>query len=142
MSNSGQKFSEALKEWRTVKGLSQKEVGARIGVHRTVISFLENGEQQPSTKYLILFKEKWGVDFSDYVLGENDRPYYGPPRDSSVSHQDFVELINASKEAKKDLIAATELIESSKTEIESFPSTAKKLISQVENLITSAWKKL
>lgn len=107
------KFSEALKEWRKKKGLSQQEVASRMGISRTIISFLENGQQQPQLHHLRLLDENFGVDFSDSILqaSDSDKPYYGPPKEYDSTASALAQLINQQHEVKKDLIIAKGLLQ-------------------------------
>ena len=41
-------FGERLKRLRTERGLTQKQLGERIGVRNSIVSFYEVGDRQPS----------------------------------------------------------------------------------------------
>jgi len=45
-------FGRVLRELRRKRGVSQDELGARSGYHRTYISQLERGEKSPSLRTL------------------------------------------------------------------------------------------
>jgi transcriptional regulator with XRE-family HTH domain len=106
-------FSEALKDWRKNKELTQKDVADKIGLTRTIISFLENGLQKPQLHHLNLLKEKFNVDFFDTVLDlpQSEQNHFGPPRESDLSTATFVEMYNTLKEVKKDLIQVNNLLD-------------------------------
>jgi len=46
-------FAKALREFRTRKGLSQEGLGFESGYHRTYISLLERGLQNPSLRTIL-----------------------------------------------------------------------------------------
>lgn len=46
------RFPAALREARTEKGISQEELAARAGLHRTYISQVERGLKSPSLRSL------------------------------------------------------------------------------------------
>lgn len=64
------KFSDALKTWRIQKNLTQNEVAKRMGISRSVLSFLENGQQAPKMRHLSAQKS-----LSDYLRGFFYRAY-------------------------------------------------------------------
>jgi transcriptional regulator with XRE-family HTH domain len=111
--NQQKKFSEALRDWRKKKNLSQQEVAQRIGISRTIISFLENGQQQPQVHHIKLFQDNFGIDFSETITGsaELDRPYYGSPKDGELTASALATLINQQHEVKKDLVIARSLLQ-------------------------------
>jgi len=49
---SGKSFSQALREARQEKGISQEELADRAGLHRTYISQIERGLKSPSLRSL------------------------------------------------------------------------------------------
>lgn len=141
MSNNEKKFSHALKEWRTRKGLSQKEVAVRMEMSRSTISFLENGEQLPNTSHIIKFKDRWGIDFSEYLV-DGPSPHYGEPKDSYSPALQFMELYNATKEVRNDLLKASDILRENNTQIDELPGELKKSIRAVESLINQAYRKI
>ncbi len=104
-------FPEALIQWRKKKGLTQQEVGDRIGLSRTIISFLESGKQVPQIYHLDLFKDRFGIDFSEALMVNEDKTTYEKPQKSSESMIALAELVNASREAKKDILLAKDLVQ-------------------------------
>lgn len=62
------KIGERLKELRKQKGWTQQEVGDKIGVTKSVISFYEKQNRAPSPEVLIKFAELYEVS-ADYLLG-------------------------------------------------------------------------
>ena len=46
--NTNRAFGQALRRQRQVAGLSQEELAARAGLHRTFVSLLERGLRNPS----------------------------------------------------------------------------------------------
>ena len=61
-------FGDRLKELRLQNGLTQKELGDRIGVTKSVVSFYELRERTPSPEILIRLAAVFHVT-SDYLLG-------------------------------------------------------------------------
>ncbi|MCI8475981.1 MAG: helix-turn-helix transcriptional regulator [Clostridia bacterium] len=64
-------FKYRLKELRTARGLSQKELGEKIGTTYSAISFWENGVNEPKLSYIIALCKFFEVS-SDYLLGLED----------------------------------------------------------------------
>ncbi|CDE72558.1 transcriptional regulator Cro/CI family [Acidaminococcus sp. CAG:917] len=64
-------FCERLKALRTEKGLSQPELANLLGVSNGIISFWENGVNEPTISNLIKLAEVLEVS-TDYLLGLED----------------------------------------------------------------------
>ena len=65
------KFMNRLKELRTAKELSQKELGLAIGTTYSTISYWEKGINEPKISYVIALCEYFEVS-ADYLLGLTD----------------------------------------------------------------------
>ena len=63
-----QDFGLRLKELRLRAGLTQKQLGERIGITKSVVSFYELRERTPSPEVLIKLASVFHVS-SDYLLG-------------------------------------------------------------------------
>lgn len=61
-------FGTKLKELRKQAGLTQKQLGERIGVTKSVISFYELQERCPSPEILVKIARIFHVS-TDYLLG-------------------------------------------------------------------------
>lgn len=61
-------FHTKLKELRTQAGMTQKQLGAQIGVTKSVISYYELQERLPSPEILIKLAAVFHVS-ADYLLG-------------------------------------------------------------------------
>lgn len=61
-------FGETLKQLRKGRGMTQSELGAKIGLSKAVISKYETGLGYPSFDVLILMAQFFGVS-TDYMLG-------------------------------------------------------------------------
>lgn len=61
-------FGAVLKQLRKSRSLTQKELGAHIGLSKAVISKYENGMGYPSYDTLLLLARYFGVS-TDYLLG-------------------------------------------------------------------------
>lgn len=142
MSKIKKNFAEALLTWRIKKGLTQEEVGNRMGLSRSIISFLETGKQLPKPIHLILFRDKWNVDFeNDYSFTEDDRPEYGLSTKLNQSTAQFLELYNSMKEVKDDMYYIIDLIKANKSLIDSLPIQVKDIFQKIENRIEISFRK-
>lgn len=65
-------FGKRLKEMRIQAGLTQAQLGARVGVTKSVISFYEQQERSPSPDMLIRFARIFHVS-TDHLLGLEQR---------------------------------------------------------------------
>ena len=65
-------FGKRLKQLRTEKRLTQKQLAAMIGVQHSVISFYEVGDRIPSVEVIIRLTAALHVS-SDYLLGIEKR---------------------------------------------------------------------
>lgn len=61
-------FGENLRKLRTERGLTQKELGDRVGLSKAVVSKYENSLGYPSLDMLIKIAAFFGVS-TDYLLG-------------------------------------------------------------------------
>lgn len=66
-------FGRKLRQLREAQGLTQKQVGTRIGVTSSVVSAYENGIRLPSYAALIKLTSLYGVS-ADYLLGISGIP--------------------------------------------------------------------
>ena len=66
-------FSKRIFELRKQRGLSQKELGAAIGLSHKSISTIESGLTSTSIEKLILLALFFNVS-TDYLLGLKDTP--------------------------------------------------------------------
>ncbi len=64
-------FCEQLKAIRIEKGLSQPELAQLVGVSKGMISFWENGVNEPTITNLIKLAQIFEVS-TDYLLGLED----------------------------------------------------------------------
>ncbi|MDE5943023.1 MAG: helix-turn-helix transcriptional regulator [Clostridia bacterium] len=65
------KFSTRLKELRTEKNLSQRQLAEAIGVRQPTIARWEAGFFEPSASDVVMLAKFFGVT-TDYILGLND----------------------------------------------------------------------
>ena len=65
------KFAERVREFRTEKGLSRKELANRLGTLQRNISYWELGQRECSFDMLLKIAEVLGVSV-DYLLGRTD----------------------------------------------------------------------
>lgn len=66
-------FHKKLKELRTQAGLTQQQLGAQIGVTKSVVSYYELQERVPSPEILIKLAAVFHVS-ADYLLGIEKSP--------------------------------------------------------------------
>lgn len=64
-------IGKKIKELRTEKGLTQKQVAQSIGYSTAIIGFWENGQKDPTGKAIIALANYFGVS-ADYLLGLKD----------------------------------------------------------------------
>lgn len=60
-------FGERLKELRKKAGLTQSQLGERVGLTKSVISFYEQQERSPSPAVIVRLSEIFHVS-TDYLL--------------------------------------------------------------------------
>lgn len=61
-------FGNRLKQLRTEKGLTQKELASLIGTQHSIISFYENSDRFPTPEVIISISKIFHVS-TDYLLG-------------------------------------------------------------------------
>lgn len=64
-------FQNRLRELRTAKGISQKQLGEIIGATYSAVSYWENGVNEPKVSYIIALCDYFDVS-ADYLLGRKD----------------------------------------------------------------------
>ena len=64
-------FKATLKELRTQKGISQKELAAKTGFSLSAVVKWETGQYEPRAKVLIALSKYFGVSI-DFLLGNID----------------------------------------------------------------------
>jgi transcriptional regulator with XRE-family HTH domain len=74
-------LSNRLKELRSQKKKTQKEIAAFLGITRQGYGNYENGVTEPDTETIQKLADFFGVS-TDYLLGRTDDPT--PPRQTSV----------------------------------------------------------
>lgn len=62
-----------LAEWREKLGLTQKQVGERLGTSDVTVSRWETGERRPDLNVIAAYAEALGVDFNS-LLRHPDQP--------------------------------------------------------------------
>lgn len=97
-----QKFSDRLRNIREEKGLSQAQLGEKIGVSRGAISYYENQSRVPDIRTLKKLATFFNVS-TDWLLGleEKDIPYerYKAALDETMEKLNrLVELMKESKQ--------------------------------------------
>lgn len=62
-------FAKNLQRARAKAGISQEELGARCGLHRTEISFLERAQREPRLSTIVKLAKALGVKPGDLLRG-------------------------------------------------------------------------
>lgn len=60
-----------IKELRIENGLTQPQLAEKVGVSKAVISFWENGINEPKASYVLKLAKCFNVS-TDFLLGLND----------------------------------------------------------------------
>lgn len=112
-------FKERLKDLRIRKGLSQRELGKRLGITNSAISMYERGEREPDYETLEAIADLFNVDIA-YLLGKEDiSTYLFTPQQSDLlvklSADDELyalveKVVNGSSDQKKRLLQMAELM--------------------------------
>lgn len=96
----GNNFIKAREE---IAGLTQDEVEAKTGIHRTIISRFENGDfQRLNRDKLLKLRELYGVS-SDYLLGCTDYPFRAEDGDLYTQTGITVEALQNLKEINESI---------------------------------------
>ncbi|MCD8015929.1 MAG: helix-turn-helix domain-containing protein [Lachnospiraceae bacterium] len=66
-------FGNRLKELRIKSGMTQKQLAERVGISKSIVSFYELHERQPSGDILIRLSATFHVS-TDYLLGIDATP--------------------------------------------------------------------
>ncbi len=66
-------FSERLKELRTMRNLTQKQIAIAINMSELGYQRYEYGTREPAYKYLIALADYFDVSL-DYLVGRSDNP--------------------------------------------------------------------
>jgi transcriptional regulator with XRE-family HTH domain len=61
------RFSQVLRKFRVLRGLSQEEVALQAGLHRTYVSQLERNVKSPSLRTAMILARVLGVPFSEFA---------------------------------------------------------------------------
>ena len=94
-----------LKELRTNRGLSQKELAEIVGVSNSTISMYEMGQREPDFATVVKFADFFGVS-TDYLLG---REKESSEKEEIVPRNDeertFIRLLRKSDDVHRRLAA-------------------------------------
>ena len=75
----------ALREARTSKGLTLRELAGRVGMPYSTLSKLENGKMSLTYDKLIRLAQGLGIDLQDLVIGKGNQPASSAPGRRSVT---------------------------------------------------------
>lgn len=113
-------FKERLKDLRISRGLSQRELGKRLGMTNSAISMYERGEREPDYDTLEMIADLFNVDIA-FLLGKEDvSTYLFTPQqsdllvklsDDSDLYVMVEKLVNGSEEQKERVKQMLKLME-------------------------------
>jgi len=83
-------IARRLKLAREMTGITQKQVGAMLGVHRVTVCHFETGRSKPSVAQLLPLAQMLGVSVGWLVGEEDHKSNLGLAR---VSNEDFDRLM-------------------------------------------------
>ncbi len=66
-------FHERLAELRRVRGVSQRQVAAELGISQALLSHYENGAREPGLSFVCRVCDYYGVT-ADYLLCRSESP--------------------------------------------------------------------
>ncbi|WP_130862371.1 helix-turn-helix domain-containing protein [Bacilliculturomica massiliensis] len=89
-------FNERLLELRKSKGLSQDELGERLGVSRQTVSKWELAQSYPDFQRLVLLSDYFGLTLDELVKGINVQEV----RDKNLADEHITEIYDDIKNAK------------------------------------------
>jgi transcriptional regulator with XRE-family HTH domain len=107
-----------IKEIRKKCGLTQKELGERVGVSEAAISQYESGKRRPDYEIVLRMADYFGCSV-DYLLGNDSSPPSDPELDELLeslrSRPEMRMLFNLANNAtKEDVLRAVKIIEALK----------------------------
>lgn len=59
-----------LKQWRVLRGMTQKDLAEYLGVTESAVSQWENGTSAPRLKHLQAIAKIFGIEIGDIILPE------------------------------------------------------------------------
>jgi transcriptional regulator with XRE-family HTH domain len=81
----GQEPGQALRQARVSKGLTLRELAARVGMPYSTLSKLENGKMSFTYDKLIRLAQGLGIDLQELMSGASDQPATSSPGRRSVT---------------------------------------------------------
>jgi hypothetical protein len=112
-----------------------------MGISRSVLSFLENGQQAPKMRHLVLLKERWNLDLSHTITGDEqqgdvqERPYFGSPIDLPKDISAIAEMINTRTEVKKDLAIIQRMLKNMEDEFRCLSLESRKNMNRISDML-------
>ena len=88
--------AERLRTLRDSVRLSQKELGAKIGITQSAVNRYENKQAEASFETLLRYADFFDVSL-DYIYGRTDKPQgklyeYKPKIENTAEMQEFIEM--------------------------------------------------
>ena len=88
--------AQRMKTLRDSVRLSQKELGAKIGITQSAVNRYENNQAEASYKTLLLYADFFDVSM-DYLYGRTDKPQgklydFKPKIEENEEMQEFIEM--------------------------------------------------
>lgn len=82
-------FAEIFKYLRLRDGLTQKEMGERLGISKSAVSMYENGNREPDFELLETIADYFNVDMN-FLLGKNkDERYFLDEKTTQIAQEIF-----------------------------------------------------
>lgn len=78
-------MNERIKEIRKIKGLTQSEFGAKIGVKGNTVTNYESGMRTPSDAVIFSICREFGVNEQWLLTGKGEK-FVTVPRDEKIAH--------------------------------------------------------
>lgn len=86
------KMLDVLKELRSEKGITQKQLGDAVGVSQQAVNSYENSETQPEFSVLVKIADYFNVS-TDYLLRHSDPAYLNEDVLKYLTDEDDIETI-------------------------------------------------
>lgn len=96
-------FCKILKELRTARSLTQKELAQELKYSQSVISDWEKGATQPTAQAIIALAEFFDVT-TDYLLGVYTEEQYSVKHQPSADEQALLHAYRAMPKGKKQAL--------------------------------------
>jgi len=99
-------IGENVKFWRNIRGLKQEFIGKKLGLNRSYISKIENGEANPTLDYLHKLADILQVEIEDLITHQPHRDlvlqlFEDKTLDPPLSDKELKDLLSIRFRSKK-----------------------------------------